>query len=96
MNYNKKYRGFIYLHKNKPLVNAKIIEASTNNFGYTNNDGYFELQRVQMNHINDLIVIYDLVNKQKKDTFKLMYSGGLQKIKYIFLEKEIDTVFIGQ
>ncbi|WP_123867198.1 hypothetical protein [Flavobacterium oreochromis] len=95
MNYNKVYRGYIYLDKNKPLVNAKILEVSTDNSAFTNNEGYFEFQRKELNHSHDLVVIYDSVNKQKKDTIKLMYSGGLQKVKYIFLEKEIDTTYIG-
>lgn len=52
---SKEYKGYMYYEK-KPLTGVKILEEGTDNFTYTDHNGYFLLKRSHENFINDLVI----------------------------------------
>ncbi|MDY3319609.1 hypothetical protein PG637_10020 [Riemerella anatipestifer] len=81
------YRGYIYMNK-KPLVKVKVIEQNTNNYTFTNKEGYFVLKRENMNFVNNLIIEAD----KSKDTVELLRGGGIKNAYYCYLNKNVDTI----
>ncbi|MFC6269718.1 hypothetical protein [Frigoriflavimonas asaccharolytica] len=82
------YSGYIY-YKDKPLKKIKIVESSSNNYTYTNDEGYFYLKRRSTKFVNELIIQHgieiDTVNLASK-------SGADSKINFLFLTSKIDTL----
>ena len=66
------YRGYI-LFENRPLIRAKVLEEGTNNYTFTNKEGYFKLERSSFNSVNNLIV--QLQAENINDTIGIRRGG---------------------
>ena len=86
------YRGYL-LYENKPLVKAKVLEEGTNNYTFTNKEGYFTLERTSKNFLCDLIIQAEGSNV--KDTIDLSgQSGADSPLYFLFLSKNNDSLDI--
>ncbi|MFK7050525.1 hypothetical protein FLACOL_02146 [Flavobacterium columnare] len=103
-NFDNDYSGYVYDRSTKkPLSKVLVRENFVKNSkqAFTDSNGFFKIK-------NDSEAITDLVfllNGYKSDTAVTAWSQHGEKMEYrflnkkndtIFLEKEIDTIYIGQ
>ena len=82
------YSGYIYCDT-LPLNGVKIFELYTNNYTYSNEKGYFVLQRIELNSVNNLVIIED----GKTDTIGILRGGAAgSALRYLFLHSNSDTL----
>ncbi|KQT15026.1 hypothetical protein ASG31_15600 [Chryseobacterium sp. Leaf404] len=86
----KFYEGLIFSREKKPLANIKVCEINTNKCTYTDNKGYFKLEK-EKSSINDLIVYS---GNKPVDTIKTFWNQHGEKMNYSFVEGKKDTLFI--
>jgi hypothetical protein len=87
------YHGYVYNNENKkPLKNVIVKENLLKNFlsSKTDSTGYFRIQN-NTQSIADLIFICE---NFKKDTVKTIWSQHGENLKYLFLNKIPDTIFL--
>lgn len=83
------YRGYVY-HNNRPLFNV-LVKADNPNFlekTTTDSLGFFKLSKSP----NSLVSLIFIKEKFKSDTIPSVWSQHGEKIKYTFLNKELDTI----
>ena len=86
------YRGYI-LFENRPLIRAKVLEEGTNNYTFTDKEGYFTLERSSKNFICNLIIQAD--GLKINDTIRLAGQSGADSPRYfLFLSKNKDSLDI--
>ena len=84
------YSGFIYCDS-MPLKGVKIFEKYSNNYTYSNEKGYFILQRKNLNSVNNLI----MVKEGNRDTIGILRGAG-SNLHYLFVYEILDTLDLCQ
>ena len=84
------YSGYIYCDS-IPLKDVKIFEEYSNNYTYSNDKGYFILNRKNLSTVNNLI----MVKEGKRDTIGLLRGAG-SNLDYLFLYDVLDTLNLCQ
>ena len=86
------YRGYI-LFENRPLIRAKVLEEGTNNYTFTDKEGYFTLERMYQGLVGSLIIYTNKGNVT--DTIELVVRSGFGGRPYfLFLSKNKDSLDI--
>lgn len=83
------YRGYVY-QGNKPTKNLKVLEEDTNNYSYTNKEGFFQLKRKNTQSIKNLIFINSTSNEI--DTIRLLRGGGAGSARHYLFLSNVDTI----
>ncbi|MFC3161067.1 hypothetical protein SAMN05443633_101143 [Chryseobacterium arachidis] len=82
------YSGYIYIDK-VPLANAKVIEANSKNYSFTDKKGYFNLKRANKEFVSKIII----QEGKNTDTIYLAQKEGAGgKMNFLFLSEKLDTL----
>ncbi|WPO83655.1 carboxypeptidase-like regulatory domain-containing protein [Chryseobacterium sp. JJR-5R] len=87
------YHGFVYDQDTKKPLNRVLVKESFNSDSlsdYTDINGYFKIEN-KKESVADLIFSFD---GYKKDTAVTVWSQHGEKLKYRFLNKKPDTIFL--
>ena len=87
------YSGFVYDQTSKKPINRVLIKenfSSSFKYTYTNDKGYFKINN-NSESIADLIFV---CNGYKTDTIVTVWSQRGENLKYRFVRKESDTLYM--
>ncbi|WP_299709704.1 hypothetical protein [uncultured Tenacibaculum sp.] len=89
---NNTYKGYVFNIKKEPLNKVKIYTFRFPKlYTYTNENGYFSLEKRSLNFIDDLVFVK---NGYTTDTLNTVFYHRGHGTIYLFLTNRSDTLFM--